>query len=97
VVKVRKLLLRRQCPAGAHLFELPNKVGLPQDQWFIAQSIYRSWAFLGLSSDHAARPGSGYLAFPCMVGSWLFFAASKRSNNLHRLCSVALTVLFSRE
>jgi hypothetical protein len=31
-------------PAGAHLFELPNKIGLSQDRYFIVQSIYRGWA-----------------------------------------------------
>ena len=34
-------------PAGAHLFELPNKIGLPQEQYFIVQGIYRGWAFFG--------------------------------------------------
>jgi hypothetical protein len=34
-------------PAGAHLFELPNKIGLAQDQYFIVQSIYRGWALFG--------------------------------------------------
>ena len=34
-------------PAGAHLAALPNKVGLPQDQYFVAQGIYRGWALLG--------------------------------------------------
>jgi hypothetical protein len=35
-------------PAGAHFFELPNKIGLPQDQYFIVQNIYRGWALFGL-------------------------------------------------
>jgi hypothetical protein len=35
-------------PAGAHLFELPNKIGLAQDQYFIVQNIYRGWALFGL-------------------------------------------------
>jgi Domain of unknown function (DUF1772) len=35
-------------PAGAHLFELPNKIGLAQDQYFIVQSIYRGWALFGI-------------------------------------------------
>jgi hypothetical protein len=34
-------------PAGAHLFELRNKIGLVQDQYFIVQNIYRGWAWLG--------------------------------------------------
>ncbi|HYI89366.1 MAG TPA: DUF1772 domain-containing protein, partial [Beijerinckiaceae bacterium] len=35
-------------PAGAHLFELPNKVGLSQEHYFIVQGIYRGWALFGL-------------------------------------------------
>lgn len=35
-------------PAGAHLFELPNKIGLPRDAYFAAQGLYRGWALFGL-------------------------------------------------
>jgi len=35
-------------PYGAHLFSLPNKIGMTQDQYFVAQSIYRGWALLSL-------------------------------------------------
>jgi hypothetical protein len=35
-------------PAGAHLFELPNKITLPEDQYFIVQNIYRGWALFGI-------------------------------------------------
>jgi hypothetical protein len=28
-------------PSGAHLFALPNKIGLAQDQYFVVQNIYR--------------------------------------------------------
>jgi hypothetical protein len=30
-------------PALAHAFELPNKIDLPGDQYFIVQQIYRGW------------------------------------------------------
>lgn len=30
-------------PALAHAFELPNKIGLPREQYFIVQQIYRGW------------------------------------------------------
>ena len=30
-------------PALAHAFELANKIGLPRDQYFIVQQIYRGW------------------------------------------------------
>src|SRR5918995_6673301 len=35
-------------PAGAHLFELPNKIGLAQDDYFVVQNIYRGWALFGI-------------------------------------------------
>lgn len=35
-------------PALAHLLELPNKIGLPRDQYFIVQTIYNGWALLGI-------------------------------------------------
>jgi hypothetical protein len=35
-------------PALAHLFALPNKIALPEAQYFVAQGIYRGWAFLGI-------------------------------------------------
>jgi ABC-type branched-subunit amino acid transport system permease subunit len=35
-------------PAGAHLFALPNKIGLPQEQYFVAQGVYRGWALFGI-------------------------------------------------
>ena len=35
-------------PAGAHLFELPNKIGLAQQAYFTVQGIYRGWALFGI-------------------------------------------------
>jgi hypothetical protein len=35
-------------PNGAHLFALPNKIGLAQDQYFVVQNIYRGWALIGI-------------------------------------------------
>jgi hypothetical protein len=34
--------------ALAHLFELPNKIGLPRDAYFIVQQIYAGWAWFGI-------------------------------------------------
>jgi hypothetical protein len=31
-------------PGGAHLLELPNKIGLSQEQYFTVQGIYLGWA-----------------------------------------------------
>jgi hypothetical protein len=36
-------------PAGAHLAELPNKIGLSQEEYFVVQSIYRGWALFGIA------------------------------------------------
>jgi hypothetical protein len=35
-------------PAGAHFFELPNKIRLSQEQYFTVQGIYRGWALFGI-------------------------------------------------
>ena len=34
-------------PALAHAFELPNKIDLPRDQYFVVQQVYRGWSLFG--------------------------------------------------
>jgi hypothetical protein len=34
--------------ALAHLFELPNKIGLARDEYLTVQQIYQGWAMLGI-------------------------------------------------
>jgi cytochrome bd-type quinol oxidase subunit 2 len=34
-------------PGGAHLLELANKMRLDQRDYFVAQSLYRGWQFVG--------------------------------------------------
>jgi hypothetical protein len=34
-------------PVVAHFFELPNKIALPRNEYFIVQAIYRGWALFG--------------------------------------------------
>jgi hypothetical protein len=48
-VHAAALLLVAIClgPAFAHLFELPNKMGLGREDYFTVQQIYRGWALLG--------------------------------------------------
>jgi hypothetical protein len=71
-------------PAGAHLFELPNKIGLPQEQYFIVQGIYRGWSLFGIVLFGALaatlllailvrRRGT---AFPLALGAFLLMAAT---------------------
>jgi hypothetical protein len=35
-------------PSGAHLFELPGKIGLGAEQYFIVQNVYRGWSLFGI-------------------------------------------------
>jgi hypothetical protein len=35
-------------PYGAHLFALPNKIAMTQEQYFVAQLAYRNWALLAV-------------------------------------------------
>jgi hypothetical protein len=35
-------------PAGAHLFALPNKIGMSRDAYFVAQQAYAGWALFGV-------------------------------------------------
>lgn len=35
-------------PAAAHVFELPGKIDLPQQDYFVVQQIYRGWAWFGV-------------------------------------------------
>jgi hypothetical protein len=35
-------------PAGAHLFELPNKIGLDEQAYFTVQGIYQGWSLFGI-------------------------------------------------
>jgi hypothetical protein len=77
-------------PAGAHLFELPNKIGLAQDQYFVVQGIYRGWALFGVVLLPAVavilaltialwRRGTAFrsalVAFVCMAATLAIFFA----------------------
>lgn len=33
---------------GAHVYELPRKIALPMEQYFVVQGIYRGWWIVGL-------------------------------------------------
>jgi hypothetical protein len=35
-------------PAGAHLFELPNKIDLPRDAYLVVHGVYAGWAWFGI-------------------------------------------------
>ena len=44
---------------GAHLFELPNKIGLAENQYFIVQGIYQGWWMVGLALPAALLANLG--------------------------------------
>jgi hypothetical protein len=60
-------------PAGAHLFELPNKIGLSQQDYFTVQAIYRGWALFGFVLIPAilANLAHAALLWPQRSAFWL--------------------------
>jgi hypothetical protein len=50
VLKILTLFLTMLtlAPGLAHLFELPNKIDLPRDAYFIVQGLYAGWAWFGV-------------------------------------------------
>jgi hypothetical protein len=75
-------------PAGAHLFALPNKIGLAQGAYFTVQGIYRGWAFLG-AFLFAAILVNGLLALLLRQDSRAFLYAL-----VSTLCLVASLAIF---
>lgn len=75
-------------PALAHLFELPNKIGLPGATYFAVQQIYSGWSLLGMvlavqllsivavivsaRTDHRLR-SMAVLALACLAGAQALF------------------------
>ena len=75
-------------PALAHLLELPSKISLPRDEYFVVQQIYRGWWMLGIVVFGALlstlaltivvrkRPGElgpALTAFLCIVATQAIF------------------------
>ena len=66
-------------PAGAHLFELPNKIGLPRESYFTVQNIYRGWQLFA------------FVLIPAvLVDAWL--AVSLRADTLRFSLALAGTL-----
>ena len=71
-------------PAAAHLAALPNKIDLPQDEYFIVQGIYRGWALFGIVLFGALAASlvlaillrSASAAFWLALGAFLLIAAT---------------------
>lgn len=75
-------------PGGAHLFALPNKIGLPQESYFTVQAIYRGWALFGFVFIPALF-ANATLAIMLRHQRWPFRLALAAS-----LCIAAMLVLF---
>lgn len=60
-------------PAGAHLAELPNKIGLGQADYFTVQQIYAGWALFGIVLASAIASTAGYAVALYRSGrSWVY-------------------------
>jgi len=78
-------------PAGAHLFELPNKISLSAEDYLTVQQIYRGWALFGfvvlpalvstlaltiMTRGRGAAFVAALIAFLCCPGTGKNFACS---------------------
>ena len=69
--------------AGAHLFEMPNKIGLPRDAYFLVQGIYRGWALFGVVLFGALAANLGLAtAFAAASPRWALAAGVLIAVNL---------------
>jgi hypothetical protein len=75
-------------PGGAHLFALPNKIGLSESDYFITQGVYRSWALLGIVLIGAAIANVALALFIRAQRAPSIFAL------IGGLCLVATLVIF---
>ena len=71
-------------PSGAHLAALPNKIGMTQAAYFVAQQVYAGWAFFGIVLFGALAANLAHTIVLCRLGrsfgyalaSFLFIAAN---------------------
>src|SRR5262249_40234183 len=72
-------------PTGAHLAELPNKLGLPSEQYMLVQGIYAGWDLFGLvvlgalifTAAHSILVRGNKGAFVCSLGAFLCMVATQ--------------------
>ena len=63
-------------PAGAHLAELPNKMALGRDDYFVVQQIYAGWALFAVVVFGALLTTAGLtVALRRQSGLWLALIA----------------------
>jgi hypothetical protein len=71
-------------PVGAHIFALPNKIGMSEADYFTAQQIYAGWALFGIvlfaalliNLVHAAMVRGEYPTFRFALAGFLLIAAT---------------------
>lgn len=68
-------------PSGAHLAELPNKMGFSRDEYLIVQQIYAGWALFG------------FVIFPALVSTLVFTIKVRRVRQAFRPAMTALLCL----
>src|SRR5262245_24072069 len=72
-------------PTGAHLAELPNKIGLPSEQYMLVQGIYAGWDLFGLAglgaliftAAHTILVRGNLAAFFCSLTAFLCMVATQ--------------------
>jgi len=72
-------------PTGAHLAELPNKIGLPSEQYMLVQGIYAGWDRFGLvalgalifTAAHSILVRGQQGAFFCSLTAFLCIVATQ--------------------
>ncbi|MFZ5780558.1 MAG: hypothetical protein ACOY4R_10215 [Pseudomonadota bacterium] len=67
---------------AAHAFELPNKIGLPKEEYFVVQQIYKGWWMIGLLLP---------LAFLANVANAMF----RRNDSVALTLSIAAAALIA--
>lgn len=75
-------------PSLAHLLEMPGKMGMSKLDYFVAQQLYRGWAFLGIVVIGAL-----------VLGAWLAFLERRNRGAfvpalLGTLCIAGTQVVF---
>jgi hypothetical protein len=90
VLQFASLLLTAVSMAGgfAHLFELPNKINLPREDYLTVQQIYRGWALLGIAVV-GALVSTATLAFYVRHTPTTFYVTSAAA-----LCIVLSLIVF---
>ena len=75
-------------PGGAHLLELANKMRLDQRDYFVAQSLYRGWQFVGFLVIGALATNSWAAWLHRSDSAFMWFASATA------LISASLVVFF---